>query len=361
MNENRTERRREFIINTVYFAIIAFIVFVCFKYVAKWIMPFIIGFVIASMVQPMAKGLSKVTRINRKLSSVLCLIFSYGVIVFAVWLLGAKIGGSVMDLFTKLPTYYDNNILPFLSNLAGMIENLEAQISPETLNQIYQMIENVADTLRNYVIRFSSSVLSGLAGTTARIPFYFISFIFTILASVFISMDYKKIMGFLHRQFSPRWQDFMSDARKHVGKTALGYLRAYAIIWVMTFTELSIGLSVLKIENAIGIAALIAIADILPVLGTGTVVIPWAVFALFTQNYYLAIGLAVLYVVVLVVRNFAEPKILGDQLGLNPLVTLVAIYLGYLLMGVLGMIILPVTINIVVGLHRMGKIKIWND
>ncbi len=361
MNENRTERRREFIINSVYFAVIALIVFACFKYVAKWIMPFIIGFVIASTVQPMAKGLSKVTHLNRKLAGILSLIISYALIIFLVWVLGAKIGGSIKDLFTKLPEYYDSSILPFISNTVSMVQNLEAQISPETLDQIYQMIENAADTLRGYVIRFSSSMLSGIAGTTAKIPFYFISFIFTILASVFISMDYKGIVGFIHRQFSPRMREVLSDAKKHIGKTALGYLRAYIIIWVMTFTELTVGLSILKIENAVGIAALIAVADILPVLGTGTVVIPWAIFALLTGNYYLGIGLAVLYVAVLAVRNFAEPKILGDQLGLNPLVTLISIYLGYLLMGVFGMILLPVTITIVVGLHKMGKIHIWND
>ncbi len=359
--ETQTEKRREFIINTVYFAIIALIVFACFRYVAKWIMPFIVGFVIASMVQPMAKALNKVTRINRKLAGILSLIVSYALIVFAVWILGAKIGGSIKDLFTKLPEYYDSSILPFFNNMINMIEGLQAQISPETLAEIYEMLENSIDTLRSYVIRFSSSMLSGIAGTTARIPFYFISFIFTILASVFISMDYKNIVGFIMRQFSPKTREFLKDARKHVGKTALGYLRAYLIIWVMTFTELTIGLSILKIENATGVAALIAVADILPVLGTGTVVIPWAIFSLFTQNYYLAIGLAVLYVVVLAVRNFAEPKILGDQLGLNPLITLISIYLGYLLMGVFGMIILPVTINIIVGLHRMGKIKIWNE
>ncbi len=359
--ETRTEKRREFIINTVYFTIIALIVFVCFRFVARWIMPFIVGFVIASMVQPMAKALNKVVRLNRKLAGILSLIIAYALIVFAVWLLGAKIGGSLKDLFTKLPDYYDSSILPFFNNMINMIEGLQAQISPETLAEIYEMLENSIDTLRSYVIRFSSSMLSGIAGTTARLPFYFISFIFTILASVFISMDYKSIVGFIMRQFSPKTREFLKDAKIHVGKTALGYLRAYLIIWIMTFTELTIGLSILKIENAVGIAALIAIADILPVLGTGTVVIPWAIFSLFTQNYYLAIGLVVLYVVVLAVRNFAEPKILGDQLGLNPLVTLISIYLGYLLMGVLGMIVLPVTINIIVGLHRMGKIHIWNE
>ncbi len=361
MNPERTERRREFIINTIYFAIIALILFACFKYVAKWVMPFIIGFVIALMVQPAALGLSKLTRLNRKLSGILVLILAYALVIFVVWIVGAKIVGSLQDLFTKLPTYYDRSILPFLNNIIAMFENLAARISPQTLNQIYEMIENASDTIRNYIIRFSSGMLTGIAGITTRIPFYFISFIFTILASVFISMDYKNIVSFIKRQFSPKTREVLGDAKRHIGKTALGYLRAYAIIWIMTFTELSIGLSFLKVENAIGIAALIAIADILPVLGTGTVVIPWAIFSLFTRNYFLAIGLAVLYIVVMVVRNFAEPKIVGDQLGLHPLATLIAIYLGYLLMGVFGMIILPVVTNIIAGLHRMGKIKIWND
>ncbi len=361
MNESRCEKRREFIINTIYFALILLIIFVCFRYVASWIMPFIVAFAIASMVQPMAKGLTRLTHIPRKVTGILSLILAYALIIFGAWLLGAKIGSSIKDVFTKLPEYYDNNILPFFAYIMDMADNLESRISPETLAQIYEILSNSIDTLRGYVINLSSSVLSGIAGITARLPFYFISFIFTILASVFISMDYKNIVGFILNQFGAKTRSFLHDAKQHIGKTALGYLRAYAIILLLTFTELTIGLSILKVENAVGFAALIALADVLPVLGTGTIVIPWAVIALFSQNYYLAIGLAVLYIIITVVRNFTEPKIVGDQLGLNPLVTLVAIYLGYLMMGVLGMIVLPITINIVVGLQRAGKIKIWND
>jgi predicted PurR-regulated permease PerM len=129
----------------------------------------------------------------------------------------------------------------------------------------------------------------------------------------------------------------------------------------MTFTELSIGLSVLQIENSVGIAAIIAVADILPVIGTGSVLIPWSIVALFMQNYFLAAGLIILYIVVLAVRNFTEPKIVGDQLGLNPIVTLISIYLGYRIMGFGGMIVLPVATNILVGLHKSGKIKLWKE
>lgn len=361
MQNERTERRREFIINALYFAAVALIAYFGIRYAVKWLMPFIIGFVIAFTAKPAVLGLCKVTRMNRKLAGILVLLLEYAVIVLIIWILGSKIFVSIRDLFTKMPEYYDSNILPFFNSLAITAEAWASKISPETLEQIYSMVENASDSIRSYILRLSSDIVSGIAGVTTKIPFYFISFAFTILASIFISMDYKSITDFVKKQLPLKSRAFLSDAKKHIGKTVLGYLRAYLIIWVMTFTELSIGLSILKIENAIGIAALIAVADILPVVGTGGILIPWAAVALFTQNYFVAVGLIVLYVIVLVVRNFAEPKIVGDQLGLNPLVTLIAIYLGYRLLGFGGMIILPVATNILVGLQRAGKIKLWME
>lgn len=361
MPNEKIEKRREFIINTAYFALIAVIVFLCFKYVFKWIMPFFIGFLLAFAARPAVKGLSKLTRMNKKLAGVLVILLEYAVIALLVWGVGSKIGSSLMDLFTNLPKYYDTNLLPFFNSVIETLEDMAARISPETLQQIYAVIENAAGSIRDFVLSFSSNMLSGLAGITTKIPFFFISFVFTILASIFISMDYKSVMDFIKNQLPPKARAVLGDAKIHIGRTVLGYLRAYTIIWVITFTELSIGLSILKIENAIGIAALIAVADILPIIGTGGILIPWAIVALITANYFLAIGLFVLYVIVLAVRNFTEPKIIGDQLGLNPLVTLLAIYVGYRLMGFLGMIVLPVVTNILVGLQKSGKIKLWKE
>ncbi len=361
MLSERTERRREFIINTAYFVLVALIVFAAIKYVLGWIMPFVIGFLIVFTARPAVLGLHKVTRLNRRISGIIVLILEYAAVIFAIWILGSKIFVSLKDFFAKLPSYYDKNILPFFSMAIKNIESIAERISPETLEQIYSMAENALVGLRNSVLKLSSGMVSGIAGITSRIPFYFISFAFTILASVFISVDYDRITDFVKKQLPQKSRIFLSDAKKHIWKTVLGYLRAYAIIMVITFTELCIGLSILRIENAVGIAAIIAFADILPVIGSGGVLIPWAIIALFTKDYFVAAGLLILYVVILVVRNFIEPKIVGDQLGLNPLVTLIAIYLGYLSMGVFGMILLPVMTNILVGLQRTGKIKLWKE
>lgn len=361
MKNERIERRREFIINALYFSLVALILFVSVKYALRWLMPFVIGFLIALATRPAARALRRVTKMHQKLAGVLALVLVYAAIILAVWGLGLKIFVSLRDLFVKLPEYYDSNILPFFNSLMLNLEDIAERISPETMEQIYSMTEKILDGLRNSILRISSGMVSGIAGITAKIPFYFISFAFTILASVSISMDYDGTVGFLKKQLPPKARIFLSDAKQHVGKTVLGYLRAYSIILLITFAELCIGLSILRIENAIGIAAIIAIADILPVLGTGGIIIPWAIIALFAQNYFVSVGLVIIYVIILVVRNITEPKIVGDQLGLNPLVTLIAIYLGYRFMGVFGMIALPVITNILVGLQKAGKIKLWRS
>lgn len=361
MQNERLEKRKEFIINTAYIALIAVLVLLGLKYAARWLMPFIVGFVIALSVNAPVSAICKRIKINRKFCAVAVLIIEYSLLVLLVWGLGSKIYDSLKELFSNMPDYYDNSIQPFLLWLGNTVADLTANISPDTLNQIYSMLESAIDSIRDFIINLSATMGKALASTTTKLPFFFISLVFTILSSVFISMDYKGIVTFIKKQLPPRLAGFLGDAKEHLGRTILRYLRAYLIIWVLTFTELSIGLSILKIDSAIGIAALIAFADVFPVIGTGGILIPWAIFSLITRSYYVAIGLVIIYLVVLVVRNIAEPKIVGDQLGLHPLVTLIAIYLGYLWMGVGGMIILPICLTILIGLHKSGKIKLWKE
>lgn len=356
---NKTEKRREFIINVAFYTIIVILSYLCIKYVAKWIMPFIVGFFIALIFKPVISALHKTTKINRKLCAVLVLLLGYALIILLLWVIGSGVFTSLSNLFTQLPSYYNENIYPSFMSIYEFIVDLSARISPDTMDQLYSMFESFTDKLRDFVIQFSSSMVSRLAGATAGLPFFVISFVFTILSSIFISMDYPNITRFITRQLPPKISVFIHDARLHIWKTMAGYLKAYIIILLITFTELAIGLSILRIENAVGIAVIVALADILPVIGTGGILIPWAIAMLINQNFFVGLGLLVLYGIIFLVRNFTEPKIVGDQLGLHPLVTLIAIYVGYIWMGVAGMILLPVTVTIIVGLQKNGKIKLW--
>ncbi len=361
MQNEHLQKRKEFIINTAYTVLVIALAYLGFKYALKWLMPFIVGFVLALAVHTPVNAICNRIKINRKLCTAIMLVVEYALFILLLWWLGAKIYDSVKDVFINLPTYYDNNIEPFIQWVYKSITAMAENISPETLEQLYSVLDSSSDTIRDFVATLSTSAVRVLANTTTKLPLLLISFIFTILASVFISMDYNGIVDFVRKQLPPRIAVFISDAKDHLGKTIAKYLRAYLIIFVLTFTELSIGLSVLRIENAIGIAIIIAVADIFPVLGTGGILIPWSLISLLNSNYSVAIGLIVLYMIIMVVRNFAEPKIVGDQLGLHPLITLISIYLGYIWMGVGGMILLPITMTILIGLHKNGRIKLWKE
>ena len=126
----------------------------------------------------------------------------------------------------------------------------------------------------------------------------------------------------------------------------------------ITFAELSVGLSIIRIENAVLIAFVISIFDILPVLGTGGIMIPWTIIAALQGNYSLALGLLIVYIIITIIRNILEPKIVGSQVGLHPLVTLMSLFVGAQLFGVLGLFGLPITLSLLKNLNDKGTIHI---
>ena len=168
MQNERLERRKEFIINTLYIALVAVLVFLCFKYVAKWLIPFIVGFVIAVSVNAPVKAICKKIKINQKFCAVVFLLIEYAIIVLIVWSVGAKIFSSIRDLVANLPAYYDESISPLLANLNETVNWFTSKVSPEVLNQIYTMLESVTDNLRDLIINISASMGKGLAS-----PFLF--------------------------------------------------------------------------------------------------------------------------------------------------------------------------------------------
>ena len=133
----------------------------------------------------------------------------------------------------------------------------------------------------------------------------------------------------------PRIGDAMRDIFRR-------YIKAYGILLAMTFALLLVGFWTLRVEYAFLLAFLIALADLLPVIGVGTVLIPWGIVMLLQKQFYLGFGLLILYLVISLVRQVAEPKVLGKSLGLHPLLTLFATYVGFTLFGLLGMILAPV-------------------
>ena len=138
-------------------------------------------------------------------------------------------------------------------------------------------------------------------------------------------------------------------------------LKGYILLMLITFTELTIGLLLIGQSNAILLAAIICVIDILPVLGTGAVVIPWALISLFTGNILEAIGLILMYIVITIIRNFLEPKVIGNQVGLHPLITLLSMFCGLRLLGFVGLFGFPLTLIVLNDLYKRGKLNLNFD
>ncbi len=356
---DKIDKRKRFIINVIFTAIVLAIIFLFFKYAIKWIMPFIIGFLVSLIVRPLIVFLDKYLKIKSRILTFLIVIVGYFLFGLLLWRIGISLFEAIRDFSMSLPELYTDKISPFIEKTAQGITNLSKKISPETVEQTRSLLENISQNIQTSLLRFSANLLSSLASASTKLPLWLISFIFTILASIFISMDYDHVIEFIKRQIPKEKRIIIGDIRSYLGKTLIGYSKAYSILVLLTFIEVSIGLLILRVDSPFKIALIVALTDVLPVLGTGTILIPWAVISVILQNYYLAIGLIVLYLIVTGVRNFIEPKIVGSQLGLPPVVSIICIYLGYVWMGVFGVFLFPITANIIISLQKAGKIHLW--
>lgn len=361
MNQNKIEKRKNFIINIVFLALVLVLAFLFLEYAIKWVMPFLLGFLVSLMLKPLIKLTSRVTKVSKKICAFVIVVIGYVLFGLLIWLVGDHLFKAVKDFCLNIPEIYNNDISPFFGTANQGLLDFAKRFSPETAEQVGEFLTNMLETLQSSLLKLSTNVLSSLATTSTKLPLWLISFIFTILSSLFISMDYDHVMEFIKRQIPEKNKLMILDIKNYLSKTIVGYVKAYLILMCITFIELSVGLLALRVKNPFGIAAVIAFADMFPVLGTGTIVLPWAVISLFQQRFYLALGLVLLYLIVTGIRQFIEPKIIGDQLGLQPIVAIICIYLGFVWFGVMGAILFPVTMNIIVSLQKAGKIHIWKN
>jgi len=352
------ERKRDFIINVIYFLIIAAIIYITIKYALGWFLPFVLGFGIAFMLKPLINVITKKLKINRKIVAGITVLLFYATVGALFTLIIVKVFIALKEVFIQLPEVYKNSIEPAIFNISNNIDIWIIKLDPTLTETIREMISSIAKSLGTIVSSISSGVVTFVSAAVSMVPSFFIMIIFTIISSFFFAMDYVKITGFITKQFSPKMRSIFFEVKDYIVGTLFKFVKAYSIIITITFIELSIGLSILRVENAITIALLIACVDILPVLGTGGIVIPWIFIELFKGNIPFAIGLTIVYVTITVIRNIIEPKIVGQQVGLHPIIMLVCIFIGARLFGFIGIFVLPIIVIILKNLNDSGKIRI---
>lgn len=346
------QHRKQFVISAAYFAVIFGILFLVVKYLLPFLWPFLFGFAIAFLFYPLGAWVSNRTGLNQKSCSLLVILIAYALLATGLWLVGVQVVQVLRNILSNLSGVYEQSIQP-------LVDWLERRLSD--LPEAGTVLGGLLSSVQVKVGELSADLLMRLARLGTGVPGFLVSFCLTVMASVFIILDYRGLTRFLHRQLSPGSSRMLLEIKGNAVKTAWGYLRSTWMLMLITFAELSVGFWVIRLDNPIGMAAVISLCDALPILGTGGIVIPWIILELLQGHYDLTISLTVLYLIVTVVRSIIEPKILGKQLGLNPLLTLFAVYIGYHAMGFLGMILFPMAIRVVMNLQQQGCIRFWKD
>ena len=353
------EKRKTFLINFAYFGVYTMIVYTVLRYGFRLVAPFVVGFIVAYLLKVPIAFLSRKLRMPRKPAALLTVMLFYVTVGSVIALLGMKLVGGMTDLLVRLPVLYESYGLPYLLQVMGNIEAVLLQMDDSFVAAINGVGSQMLGSLGNLVSKLSGYAISFVSSFAASLPATFINVVLMLISSFFIAGDYEQLRDFCINQLSDSSREIFTQIKEYVVGTLLVCIRSYAIIMSITFVELSIGLSILRINHAVLVAAFIAVFDVLPVLGTGGIMVPWVVLTAVRGNFGLALGLLLVYIVVTIIRNIIEPKIVGGQLGLHPVVTLASMYAGVRLLGGIGLFGFPIGLSLLRHLNERGVIKIF--
>jgi sporulation integral membrane protein YtvI len=360
----------EYVYRTIRFlVVIAVIILSLFTlyYIWKLAYPFVIAVGIALLINPLVNMLETRGKLPRVWAVVLSLLLIAGVFAGLITLLIAEIVSGANYLSEVLPqhvrtlvTFAEDfivgQVIPFYHQIAGIFKNLDAGQQSTILENIETAGSKVAQSAGDFLQNF----FQRLPQLISWIPNAASVLIFAALATFFISKDWYTLSAKADRLVPGKAMTSGRTVFIDLKKALFGFIRAQFTLISITAIIVLIGLIILRVDYAITIALVSGLVDILPYLGTGAVFVPWIAYEFIAGDAGLGIGLSVLYLVVVVQRQIMEPKILSSSIGLDPLATLIALFVGFKLIGFLGLIVGPVVLVILSTLKRAGVFEdIW--
>ncbi len=356
-----TERKRKFIIDALYYSVLTVLVVLGLKYLLPLLTPFVIAFAIAYILRWPTKRIVKRFHLPYKPVALVFVLLFYSTVGILIGVLILQAYAGARNLIEFIPRAYSTHIVPALQEMFTRVENLVYRMDTRLFAMIQGYDDEFMSWLGSLISGFSGRAVAAASSAAASIPGIFIQTIMMIISTFFIAADFNIMSAFVKRQMGEKATAMAEQVKQYLVGTLFVVIGSYVVIASLTFVELSIGLSVLGLQHAVLIAFCIAIFDILPVLGTGGIMVPWTVICLLQGNFRLSLGLLVLYVAITVIRNVVEPKIVGARLGLHPVVTLASMFVGVQLLGVVGLFGFPIGLSLLRYLNDNGSIHILKD
>lgn len=340
----RSERVRDIVNILLAAGLILLFVYLFFKHLFLIILPFLIAWAIAFLTRPLAEAINKRIKlplgIIRAILSILISLAILTAISLVIWALGAELW----------------RLLSGIGEGEALRELIDEITSGGILGGIFNSFgEEFGDIIFELVISVAKTLGTALTSVAAAIPRALIFILMTVIASVYFSLELEWVNDTVSRLLPKNVLLWLSRFRRGFFSVGLSYIRAYLFLMLITFTVMLVGLVILRRPYALLLAFIIAALDCLPVIGVGTVLIPWSLYELILGESYVGIGLIILFILYEIVRQFAEPRIVGKNLGIHPIITLVLIYLGYSLFGIVGLLLVPIATVLVNIMTDEGK------
>lgn len=325
-------------------------------YLCIYFWPFMVGILVALMLEKSINFIIKKTKMSRKTIGTIMVILFYIIFICIVYLIISALIKESISISIGIPDIYNEVKIKYTNIYIKLLAFINK--APDTvMNSIY----NIGLKLLDQVIILSTDIINGIVNFVMFLPKLMIYIIITFLATLFLVTDRRAILKLANNVFPNKLTKKVFNVVSMSIKSLGGYLKAQCTIICITFVELFIAFLFLKQEYPLTLALIVAIIDALPILGTGTVLIPWAIYSAITGNMALGIGLLVTYVIILIIRQLFEPKIVGKNIGIHPFLTLLAMYIGFTIFGLLGLIIGPVVMvifkNVFTVMFEVGYFK----
>lgn len=305
------------------------------------LLPFLLAWLMSAAAEPAVAALGRRTRLPRAVRSGICMTGLLLLLGAVAWFFLRILWQELRLFVLRLPTLLQGLQEP-MARLRLWLEELANRMPPELAGVLRSRIEDLF-TGSSVVMSTLTPKLTGLiSALLSKLPRLLVGLVTTIVASYMLSASLPEVKSWLRGHLNGPWLTRLRRIRGHIRFALGGWVRAQLKLMGVIFLLLSLGLWLLGEDFALLFAGIIAILDALPVLGTGTVLIPWALVVFLQGRSAKGFGLLLLYVVCSFTRSALEPRLVGRQLGLHPLLTLMAFYVGFRLFGVLGMVLLPV-------------------
>ena len=307
MPENRHLR---FLLRLLYAALALAGLWLALRFLLPWLLPFLLAFSLAALLEPAVRLLMERLHLPRRGAAALC----------TAALTAAVLGGLALVVWR-----------------VGYELSLPVQFQTLARDALEGLLEQ-GIALPN---RFYDALAGAVTGLASALPAAALFLFTTVLATYFTSAGRPALLDGLRRRLPPPWRTRLGRVAGGLREALGGWLKAQGLLMLITFGELAAGFLLLRVELSLLLAGLVALVDALPVFGTGTVLLPWAVLALLGGDVRMSVGLLVLYSVISLVRSLLEPRLVGARVGLPPLAALVCMYVGFQALGVLGMLLAP--------------------